>query len=75
MTKALQRKFIRTAMVAVTALLVVLLGSINLANWWQERAQTDQMLQFLLQEELPPADQGPSDRGPLWRGPFFPDLL
>ena len=33
MTKALQRKFIRTAMVAVTALLVVLLGSINLANW------------------------------------------
>lgn len=41
MTKALQRKFIRTAMVAVTALLVVLLGSINLANWWQERAQTD----------------------------------
>ncbi len=72
MTKALQRKFIRTAMVAVTALLVVLLGSINLANWWQERAQTDQMLQFLLQEDLPPADQGPSDRGPLWQ-PFNAD--
>lgn len=72
MTKALQRKFIRTAMAAVTALLAVLVGSINLANWWQERAQTDQMLQFLLQEDLPPADQGPSDRGPLWQ-PFNAD--
>ena len=72
MTKALQRKFIRTAMVAVTALLAVLVGSINLANWWQERAQTDQMLQFLLQEDLPPADQGPGGPGPFWR-PFNAD--
>ncbi len=56
MTGALQRKFIRTAMVAVTALLVVLLGAINLANWWQVEVQTDRMLAFLLQEEPPPGE-------------------
>lgn len=59
MTGALQRKFIRTAMVAVTALLVVLLGAINLANWWQVEVQIDRMLAFLLQEEPPPDEPMP----------------
>lgn len=63
MKGALQRKFIRTAMVAVTALLVVLLGTINFANWWQVEVQTDRMLSFLLQEELPPEDMLPRDPG------------
>ena len=69
MTGALQRKFIRTAMVAVTALLVVLLGAINLANWWQVEVQTDRMLAFLLQGEPPPGE--PSLRDP---GRFLPPL-
>lgn len=59
MTGALQRRFIRTAMVAVTALLVVLLGAINLANWWQVEVQIDRMLAFLLQEEPPPDEPMP----------------
>lgn len=63
MTGALQRKFIRTAMVAVTALLVVLLGAINLANWWQVEVQTDRMLAFLLQGEPPPGEPSPRDHG------------
>lgn len=63
MKGALQRKFIRTAMVAVTALLVVLLGTINIANWWQVEVQTDRMLSFLLQEELPPEGMLPRDPG------------
>ena len=63
MKGALQRKFIRTAMVAVTALLVVLLGTISFANWWQVEVQTDRMLSFLLQEELPPEDMLPRDPG------------
>lgn len=63
MTGALQRKFIRTAMVAVTALLVVLLGAINIANWWQVEVQTDRMLAFLLQEEPPPEEMLPRDPG------------
>ena len=35
MKRTLQWKFIRTAMMAVTVLLLVLLGAINLLNWWQ----------------------------------------
>lgn len=63
MKGALQRKFIRTAMVAVTALLVVLLGTINFANWWQVEVQTDRMLSFLLQGEPPPGEQPPYNPG------------
>ena len=47
MKRTLQWKFIRTAMMAVTVLLLVLLGAINLLNWWQVERQTDWMLQVL----------------------------
>ncbi len=49
MKRTLQWKFIRTAMMAVTVLLLVLLGAINLLNWWQVERQTDWMLQVLTQ--------------------------
>lgn len=73
MKKTLQRKFILTAMVAVTALLVVLLGGINLANWWQVEEQSQRLLQLLAQEEAPPGQPAfPQEiRGP--KG-FLPDL-
>ena len=60
MKKTLQGKFIFTAMVAVTLLLLVLLGGINLVNWRLVEAQTDQLLRFLTQEESPAAS---------WDGP------
>ena len=73
MKKTLQRKFIRTAMVAVTLLLLVLLGAINLVNWRLVEAQTDQLLRFLTQEESPPGQPGRPQEG---RGPgaFLPPL-
>ena len=54
MKRTLQWKFIRTAMMAVTVLLLVLLGAINLLNWWQVERQTDWMLQVLTQGDAPP---------------------
>ena len=51
MKKTLQKKFVLTAMVAVTALLLVLLGAINLVHWRLVEAQTDQLLRLLTQEE------------------------
>ena len=56
MKRTLQWKFIRTAMMAVTVLLLVLLGAINLLNWWQVERQTDWMLQVLTQGDAPPVE-------------------
>lgn len=72
MKKTLQRKFILTAMVAVTALLLVLLGGINLVNWRLVEAQTDRLLQFLTLEESPRGQGGafPDSQGP--QGVFPP---
>lgn len=73
MKKTLQGKFIFTAMVAVTLLLLVLLGGINLVNWRLVEAQTDQLLRFLTQEESPHGQLGrpQAGRGP---GAFLPPL-
>lgn len=43
-------------MMAVTVLLLVLLGAINLLNWWQVERQTDWMLQVLTQGDAPPVE-------------------
>lgn len=51
MIQTLRRKFIRTAMIAVTVLLVLLLGAINLVNLWQSRQQNERLLTFLSWEE------------------------
>ena len=47
MIKTLQKKFIMTAMAAVTLLLVILLGILNTVNVWVTARETDSMLEFL----------------------------
>ena len=47
MVKVLQKKFIVTAMAAVSVLLFVLIGAINTANCWITGSQTDQQLKLL----------------------------
>lgn len=51
MVKTLQKKFIVTAMAAVSVLLVVLIGGINIANCWINRNQTNQRLEMLTETE------------------------
>lgn len=51
MVKVLQRKFIVTAMAAVSILLLVLIGTINVANGWISSRQSDQQLKMLMDTE------------------------
>lgn len=51
MIKTLQRRFIFSAMLAITILLVVLLGTINIGNIFMLRQQNEKMLDILLNEE------------------------
>lgn len=77
MRKTLQRRFVLTAMGAITALLLVLLAAINLANWYLVDQQTDRMLQTVLQgDRLPVPDIPPDQRGPHpgWREVLPPDM-
>lgn len=59
MIRTLQRKFVFTAMLAVTILLVGLLGSINVINTGLNIRQTDMRLDMLLTEETSPIPQMP----------------
>lgn len=68
MTRALQKKFTVTAMIAVTVLLAVLLGLLNGFNGWSTAQQTTRLAAVLLRTEgqqsgLPPDGQIP-DGGP-----------
>lgn len=56
MIETLQRKFVLTAMTAISVLLLVLLGAINLINGWSVNRQTDRTLAMLSEREgiLPP---------------------
>lgn len=77
--KTLQRKFVRTAMAAVSALLLLLLMGFNLFNWYQVNQQTDRMLQAVLQndhvlEPLLPPDQPPPGPGQGWQEVFPPEM-
>ncbi|MGN0526281.1 MAG: sensor histidine kinase [Acutalibacteraceae bacterium] len=59
MIKKLQRKFIFSAMLAVTVLLVMLLGAINIINAHTSKLQNEQMLNSLLSSKAmmhPPFD-------------------
>ena len=56
MTKTLQRKFIVTAMIAVTVLLLVLLGAINVFNVISSFRQSDELLEMISRQE----DFGPA---------------
>ena len=62
MIKTLQKKFITTAMIAVTILLLVLLGAINVVNAWSSAKQTDSLLHFLTETETSAMRQHPFDK-------------
>lgn len=51
MIKTLQKKFILSAMLAITILLAILLGAINIGNACVSRRQNEQMVRLLLDEE------------------------
>ena len=51
MSKTLQKKFIVTAMIAVTVLLAVVLGAINLGNALSQARQSDRLLTSLAMQE------------------------
>lgn len=65
MTKVLQRKFVFTAMAAISILLLVLLGTINIANIVMVRDETNQTLAIISEAEgnfdhiQPPPDSKP----------------
>lgn len=62
MIRTLQKKFIVTAMIAVTVLLLVLLGAINVFNFLSSSRQSDQLLeQLAAMEGFGPAPQGRPD--------------
>lgn len=55
MIAILQKKFIKTAMIAITILLLVLLGAINIINYYSMEDQTDRLLMMLYENaEKPP---------------------
>lgn len=58
MIAMLQKKFIKTAMLAITILLLVLLGAINIINYYSMEDQTDRLLMMLYEKtenkDIPP---------------------
>ncbi len=64
MIKTLQKRFIFSAMLAVSILLIVLLGAINVGNVLLSERQSRQTANMLLNEELrvqPPREERPRD--------------
>ncbi len=62
MIRSLQKRFVVTAMTAVTVLLLVLLGGINIFHAWSTARHTDSLLHFLSETEIMPPHQRPFDR-------------
>lgn len=52
MIRILKRKFIVSAMIAVTVLLATMLGAVNAVNAWSSARETEQLLDELLRLEL-----------------------
>lgn len=80
MSRTLQRRFIYTAMVAVTVLLVLLLGVINLVNVLSSERDSDRLLEVLASQEdfgpAPPWAMGDEpERGIFRRSPNEDDRL
>lgn len=63
MIKTLQRKFIFSAMVAVSVLLLALLGAINTTNIVLSSNQTETLLNDIAESEKSPINQPPSNLG------------
>lgn len=78
MLKTLQKRFITTSMIAITVLLVVLLGVINGINIWMISRETDEMLTILANSRI---SQGWSFSGEyagrrnIWGRPFTQDEM
>ena len=76
MIKTLKRKFIVAAMIAVTVLLVALLGAVNVVNAWSTSRETDRLLEDLVQMENDAPPEFPDGEGPAFpegEGPGFPE--
>lgn len=79
MIQMLQKKFIMTAMAAISVLILVLLGALNAMNFWITSQQIDHTLSMLASgpEETPPPDRGsgffepPMDRDVLLSARYF----
>ena len=65
MIRSLQKRFITAAMIAVSVLLLVLLGAINVVNAWSSLGQTDSLLDALTESETgrPPRLDNKGTRG------------
>lgn len=61
MIRTLQKKFVITAMAAITVLLLVLLGAINVVNAWSVNQQTERLLAMLSDSEQAPAPKKPHE--------------
>ena len=71
MIRTLQKKFTVTAMIAVTVLLVLLLGGINLFNALSVSRDSDELLAMIAaQEDFGPAPMEPQHRGEEGGGVF-----
>ena len=63
MTKTLQKKFVRTAMIAVTLLIVLMIGAINLLNAWSVWNGAANMAQMLAMSGGVPRHFDEEERG------------
>lgn len=70
MIKTLQKKFILSAMLAITILLIILLGAINIGNACISARQNEQMINLLLDEEtmMHPMPRNSEPKG-FWAAP------
>ena len=77
MTKALQRRFVIASMAAISVLLLVLVGAINLVNFSITARRVEQVLSQLVESEglyTPPnMQQGNSPHAPNAPGHVRPD--
>ena len=63
MIKTLQKRFIITAMIAVTVLLVVLLGGLSVINAWSSIQEEKQLLASIMQMEVEGRKEAPKPGG------------
>lgn len=81
MTKTLQKRFVRTAMVAISILLVLLLGAVNIANIILVNQQADKVMSVLTAGRGsydPSSHRQPADSGqglPIFRRPTPDDMM
>lgn len=62
MIKTLQQKFVLTAMLAITILLLAMLGAINIGNAFINESQNERLTEFLINNQMP-GMQPPPARG------------